>query len=241
MTKNRVMTHLVAGYPTMDKSEEAALAMVRGGASFLEIQFPFSDPVADGPLIQAACSKAIENGFNLDNGFSMVKKLTGEIDIPVFIMTYANIAVAAGIDNFVKRSKAAGAAGLIIPDLPFDYDEGLFSAGEKYGISVVPVMVPSISDFRLKKIISMEPDFIYSAIRKGITGSTSSIDHNTISFLDKISSKGIRILGGFGIREKKQIQLLSTHIYCAVVGSALVEVIKSGGDVEGFVHTLTEV
>ncbi len=239
MAKNRLMTHLVAGFPTIEDSEKAAIAMVEGGAAYLEVQFPFSDPVADGPIIQRACSQSLDNGFTLDDGFSLVKKLVEKGNIPVFIMTYANIAVATGMEKFIQKTVGVGASGLIIPDLPYDYDEGLYELGKKYQLPIVPVMVPGISDFRLERIIGMKPEFIYTAVRKGITGTKSLIDDNTVVFLNRISRSGISIMAGFGIQEKSQVGLLAPHVHCAVVGSALVEVIiDSLAENEDFTHKL---
>lgn len=238
MAEKRLMTHLVAGYPTMDESEKTAHAMVEGGASFLEVQFPFSDPIADGPLIQGACTESLEKGFTVEMGFLFVKKLSSEVDIPVFLMTYANLVLAAGVENFVKRAVESGASGLIIPDLPYDYDEGLYHMGRKYEIPIVPVVIPGIDSRRLEKILDSKPSYIYAAIRKGITGAKSSIDDSTIKFLSSLTYSGSRVLAGFGIREKDQVDLLSPHVHCCVIGSALVEVIQKGGDVKGFVASL---
>lgn len=227
MGKNTVMTHLVAGYPTMEVSKKIALAMAGGGAGLLEIQFPFSDPIADGPAIQEACSKAISGGFTTDSGFRMISDITSQISAPIFLMTYANLAAAAGIRNFVKRAASAGVSGLIIPDLPFDYDEGLYSICRDCSISSVPVVVQGISESRLKKIVELDTEYIYAAVRKGITGEKSSIDKDTIDFLNTISRSGTKVLAGFGIREKEQVDQLSPFIHGVVVGSALVQRIKS--------------
>ena len=246
MADNRLMTHLVAGYPTMEESRKAALAMVDGGAAYLEIQFPFSDPIADGPLIQGACTESINKGFTVDKGFVFLKELSRLVKTPLFVMTYANLVIATGIEEFVKRSVENGASGLIVPDLPYDYDEGLYEAGRKMGIPVIPVVVPGIREQRLDYIQNMNPEYIYTAIRKGITGARSSIDDNTVTFLNSLSSNGAKILAGFGIREKNQVDVLSAHIHCAVIGSALVEIIKKSNengkdctvDVRDFVSSL---
>jgi len=230
MAENKLMTHLVAGYPTMKKSKDAALAMTEGGASYLEVQFPFSDPIADGPLIQGACTEAIEKGFTVEKGFLFLKELSEEVTIPVFLMTYANLVLAAGVDSFVQRAVKAGISGLIIPDLPFDYDEGLYEAGKKYNIPVVPVVIPGISAVRLEKIQNMKPVYIYTAIRKGITGVKSSIDDSTVKFLSSLAQSGTKILAGFGIREKEQVDLLSPYVHSSVIGSALVQIINKAVD-----------
>ncbi|MBN2655493.1 MAG: tryptophan synthase subunit alpha [Spirochaetales bacterium] len=244
--KNIIMTHLVAGYPDLEESRRAALAMVAGGASYLEVQFPFSDPIADGPLIQGACTDALNSGFSTDKGFDFLSSLTAETDVPVFLMTYANLLMAPGVEVFVGRAAKSGASGLIIPDLPYDYDEGLYKAGEMADIPVVPVVIPGIDEERLKAILAMKPPYIYTAVRKGITGARTTIEEETVRFLDRLSRSGAKVLAGFGIREKEQVDLLSRHVHGSVVGSALVEIIgrcagenrDCSGDVKAFVESL---
>ena len=226
MDKYTVMTHLVAGYPDTDTSKKIALAMADGGAGYLEIQFPFSDPIADGPLIQEACTRSIAGGFTVDSGFRMIREITGQTGVPVFLMTYANLAAAAEVREFVKKAKDSGVSGLIIPDLPFDYDEDLYAICREMNTISVPVVVQGISEPRLKKILDLKPQYVYAAVRKGITGEKSGIDGRTIEFLESISGEGIKVLAGFGIREKEQVARLSPHVHCAVVGSALVKRIK---------------
>ena len=230
MGKNTIMTHLVAGYPTMEFSKKIALAMAGGGAAYLEIQFPFSDPIADGPLIQAACTESIAHGFTVNSGFKMIKGITAGAGIPVFLMTYANLAVAAEVREFVRKAKDSGVSGLIIPDLPFDYDEDLYAICREMDIISVPVVVQGISVDRLEKILNLKPEYVYAAVRKGITGKKSVINSSTISFLESISKSGIKVLAGFGIREREQVVLLAPHVHCTVVGSALVQRINHGTD-----------
>lgn len=228
--KNILMTHLVAGYPTMEQSRQVALAMVEGGASYLEVQFPFSDPIADGPLIQGACTKALEAGFTVDKGFQFIRELVQNVSVPVFLMTYGNLVIAQGVERFIDRAIEAGASGLIIPDLPFDYDEGLYEKGREKSIDVVPVIIPGIDEERLEEILTMKPAFMYTAIRKGITGQKSTIDGEILSFLDKLDKAGSKVLAGFGIREKEQVDLLAPHVHGSVVGSALVKLVGESID-----------
>lgn len=236
--KNTIMTHLVAGYPDLESSKKAAIAMVEGGASYLEVQFPFSDPIADGPLIQGACTEALEKGFTTKKGFDFIKSLV-EQNIPVFLMTYANLLMAEGVESFVKKAVQSGAAGLIIPDLPYDYDEGLYRAGRNAGIPVVPVVISGMDEKRLEDILAVNPAFIYTAIRKGITGAKSIIGEDTIVFLDRLSQSGTKVLAGFGIREKEQVDLLKPHVHGSVVGSALVDIIgRNPQGVQPFVSSL---
>ncbi len=228
--KIKLMTHMIAGYPDSETSFEVARALIDGGSSFLEIQFPFSDPSADGPVIEKASYDAIDAGFTVEEGFRLIERIGKISSVPVFIMTYANIAYSRGIREFVRKGKKSGAAGFIIPDLPFDNDEGLMDEAEKEGLSVVPVVVPGMNRERLEKILSLNTDYIYAAMRKGITGKETEIGSSNREYLETIRSRGkngLKILAGFGIRGKEQISMLDGYADCAIVGSAIVERISS--------------
>lgn len=225
--KYRLMAHLVAGFPTMELSLSVARALIKGGAQFLEIQFPFSDPSADGKAIQTACSLSLAQGFTLAEGFDFVARIKKEFpEIPICIMTYANLAFKVGIDLFVKRARSAGCFGLIIPDLPFDSDEGLSESCAKEGLVSIPVAAPSMSQSRLALLASYKPEFIYAALRSGITGSETSIDDTTLAFLTALGGSGSKVLGGFGIRKKEQISSLAPYVHAVVAGSVFVEAVS---------------
>ena len=245
----KLMTHMIAGYPDNEASFETARALIDGGASYLEIQFPFSDPSADGPVIEKASYDAIENGFRVEDGFSLIKRIRKISSIEIFIMTYANIAYSRSLGNFIEKAKDSGASGFIIPDLPFDSDEGLLKESEKFGLKVVPVVVPGIKPERLEKILSYKTDYIYAAMRKGITGKETVIDDFNREYLETIRTKGkqgLDILAGFGIRGREQIKMLEQYADCAIVGTAIVEKINSRGplsvyeSVKEFILSLTE-
>lgn len=225
-----LMAHLVAGYPNMTQSKEAALGLIAGGADYLEVQFPFSDPTADGPSIEEACTLSLKNGFKKEQGFSLIRELSqAHPEVDLFIMCYANTAFSSGIAEFCQLAADAGAYGLIIPDLPPDYDESLYGEAKKAGLTAIPVVAPSIAPIRLKMIAKTEPDFIYCAIRSGITGSKSEISPEVINFL-KIVKKEIpnaNLLAGFGLQNHSQIKTMASLCDTAVAGSWFVKTIKN--------------
>lgn len=227
-----VMAHLIAGYPTTPIAFAAAKGLAEGGVSYFEIQFPFSDPSADGKAIQTACAEVLSRGYRVEEGFAFVSALRSLYpDIPVYIMTYGNLAYKMGIETFVARAFASGVSGLIIPDFPFDSDEGLASACEKYGIASIPVAAPSMSPSRMSSFSSLKRPYVYAALRAGITGLSTTIDDTTVSFLAAVAgsqtdSNATRILGGFGIRTGEQSRSLAPHVHAVVVGSVLVELIQ---------------
>jgi tryptophan synthase alpha chain len=158
--------------------------------------------------------------------------------IPVFIMTYANLAYKSGIAEFVRRAAEAGASGLIIPDLPFDADEGLDETCRKQGLVSVPVAAPSMTAERLAKLAALGRPYVYAALRAGITGQTTTIDADTIAFIRSVTggadgpSRGDsgKVLGGFGIRTGEQSRALSSSVHAVVAGSVFVDLIRENAD-----------
>lgn len=241
---NSLMTHMVAYYPDRETSLEVAKGLLHGGASFLEIQFPFSDPTADGPAIQAACTSALEAGFTLERGFSLLEEICRISEVPVYIMSYASLVFTGGVDRFLQKVKSAGGAGVIVPDLPPGSDEGLYSGAAALGLHAVPVVSTNILEGRLERIRRESPEFVYAALRAGTTGSRTTIDGDLKRFLRHLSlDMGFEVLGGFGIRSKEQISQLAPLVHSCVVGSYLVEQItaihESGGDMAGGVSSVT--
>jgi tryptophan synthase alpha chain len=225
--KTSLMTHMIAGYPDWDTSLETARALVAGGASLLEIQFPFSDPSADGPAIQAACTEALAAGFKVDDGWKLVETVRREFpSVPVFVMSYASIVVTKGVEAFCARAARAGAAGLIIPDLAPGADEGLYEAGPKHGLAIVPVIVPSVPSDRLEAILAPRPRWVYTAIRAGITGTHTTLTPELKSFLAKLNAR-TQVMAGFGIDSPDQVRDLAGSAHTIVVGSALVRTVAA--------------
>ncbi len=222
----KIITHFIAGYPNEESSLEIARGLIEGGAFALEIQFPFSDPSADGPVIESACREALLKKFRVNDGFRLVKKITGESNIPVYIMSYASLLFTRGIEAFLAEAKECGVKGLIIPDLIPGADEGLYSLGKKIGIEIIPVIIPSVSDQRLEEIMDSGPAWIYTALRSGITGSYTSLDDSNLLFLKKLQNYKVRVMAGFGIRSAKQITILEPYCEASIVGSYILETIN---------------
>jgi tryptophan synthase alpha chain len=245
-----VMAHLVAGYPNDGIARAAARGLAAGGVSYFEVQFPFSDPSADGKSIQTACAGVLGRGYRVSEGFDFVASLRRDYpDIPCFIMTYANLAYRNGIADFASRAAESGASGLIVPDLPFDADEGLDAECVKRGLTSVPVAAPSMSASRLAKLASLGRPYVYAALRAGITGATTTIDGETLAFIRAVSASGdtgnaeagpespiltesaSKVLGGFGIRTGAQSSALKDAVHAVVAGSVFVDIIAaSAGD-----------
>ena len=224
-----LMTHMVAYYPDRERSMEVAKAFVDGGARYLEIQFPFSDPSVDGPVIQSACTRALEAGFRVDGGLALVREISRFAGRPIFVMSYASLVYARGIERFLQDIRKAGASGVIIPDLPVGYDEGLFEYAEAGGIEVAPVVSPTVREERLATICARGGRYIYASLRTGITGRMTAIEEQSLSFLRRIHAYGKKILAGFGVATHEQVRLLGPHVHAVVVGTALMRVIEEAG------------
>lgn len=220
-----VMAHLVAGYPSDSMALVVADSLVESGVSYLEVQLPFSDPSADGVAIQEASSEVLARGYTMRDNLRFVERLASTYSsVPIFVMTYANLAYRRGIGTFVAAMAGAGARGLIIPDLPFDHDEGLDEACKNHGLYAVPVAAPSMTDDRRNQLVGLHREYVYAPLRAGITGGETVIGSTTVAFLDAIRGKS-RILGGFGVRDGAQAKILAPHVHAVVAGSVFVDII----------------
>jgi len=221
-----IMTHMVAYYPDRERSLEVARAFVDGGASYLEIQFPFSDPSVDGPVIQSACTRALEAGFRVDDGFALIGEISRFAGRPIFVMSYASLVFVRGVERFIQDVRKAGASGVIIPDLPVGYDEGLFGFAERSGIEVAAVVSPSIREERLAAVCARQGHYIYASLRTGITGTITPIDEKSLSFLKRIGTYRKKVLAGFGVATHEQVKRIAPHVHAVVVGTALIRCIE---------------
>jgi tryptophan synthase alpha chain len=221
-----LMTHMVAYYPDRAKSLEVAQACADGGARYLEVQFPFSDPSVDGPVIQSACIRALESGFHVDEGFALVREISRFAGRPIFVMSYASLVYTRGVERFIQEVRQAGAFGVIIPDLPVGYDEGLFAFADAAGIEVAPVVSPTVREERLAAICAQKGSYLYASLRTGITGRITTIDERSLVFLKRIGAYGKKILAGFGVATHEQVKRIAPHVHAVVVGTALIQSIE---------------
>lgn len=229
----KLMTHLVANYPTPELSFAVAEALVQGGADWLEVQLPFSDPSADGPVIQNACSTVLAAGATSQDGLDFIKKCHDAFPaVKLAIMSYGSLIFTPGVENFCRRASEAGVNAMIIPDLPFDCDEGLTAACKKFGMENIPVAAPSMKDARLQKMLDAGFKTVYAALRAGITGVDTKVDSKTIEFLKKFkhpNKSGItpEILGGFGIHGKEQADAIAPYVDGVIAGSVFVRLVDA--------------
>ena len=226
MAKIKLMAHLVAGYPTNELALIAARSLVKGGADILEIQLPFSDPSADGPAIQTACTTVLSRGYRTADGLAFIAQIPREFpQTVIYLMSYGSLIYTPGVEHFCKKAAEAGVSGMIIPDLPFDYDEGLTAACTANNMINIPVAAPSMSSERLHKLSHAGFPYIYAALRTGITGTNTNINQETIDFIAKVHEGGSKVYGGFGISNGTQAKALATSVEAIVAGSVFVRTI----------------
>jgi tryptophan synthase alpha chain len=225
------MGHIIAGYPDFKSSLDAALGICKAKADFLEIQFPFSDPFADGPTIEEACYKSIENGFTIEKGFSFIREVSGKTDTALLVMTYGNIIFKYGIEKFIVIAKESGASGLIIPDIPVENDEGLNTLCEKHGLVNIILATPGADAERIRYLSGKGKGFLYTVIRRGITGKKTEIGDDVNQWLDLVKkNSSLPIAAGFGVQSREQIDFLKGKADIAIVGSFFVKKIREAYD-----------
>ena len=226
----RLMAHMLPFYPDRSRSMRVAEALVDAGADYLEVQFPFSDPSADGPTIQSASATSLSQGFSVAAGWKFVQELVKRFAVPVFVMSYASPVFTHGVQAFVAAAADAGAAGLIVPDLPIDADEGLYAAAQRAAIAAVPVTAFGAAPERLQMIAELQVPYVYASIRRGITGTSTDLDQATRDFIAEVGSIAGQVFAGFGIQRREQVETVCRLGAIAVVGSALVRAIAGAGE-----------
>ncbi|MGE3278257.1 MAG: tryptophan synthase subunit alpha [Candidatus Altimarinota bacterium] len=226
------MTHIVAGYPTLRESEDIALMMLESGVQFLEIQIPFSDPVADGPVIMKANQIALDNGTTPDMCFELMQRLKKKSDIPLLFMTYYNILFRYGLEEFCRRAKEVGCYGFIVPDIPIDeepYDHYLETC-KRYGLHAIQVISPITPDERLKKIGKVASGFVYCISMLGTTGSLDGLPPELSDYIGRVRKYVTTKLAlGFGISSKMDVENALKDADIAVMGSVFIRTYEKGG------------
>ena len=230
-TKTLFMAHMIAGYPTIADSEKVAEALAKGGADIIELQIPFSDPMADGPAIAVASDEAIKAGATVAKSLALLQKLA-KLGKPMAVMTYVNIAFRYDIPKFVKTIAKAGASALIVPDCPFDTEEGreLLSACKENDVFLIPVVSPGVPKERLEVLARDSRGFVYCTSRQGITGANSKFAKELFDFVKELKEVfKLPIAVGFGVKSKEDVAELAKVADIVIAGSLFVNVIKTGG------------
>jgi len=229
--KITVMAHQILGYPDFDTNYQMLKLFHAYGITLIELQMPFSEPIADGPLFLKANQKSIENGTSIEECFDFIEKVKKEFDFSIICMTYYNVLYHYGIEKFVDKAKSVGILGCIIPDaFPEESEEYIFAC-EKYGLASILLATPYTSLDRLSYISKKSTGMLYCVARKGVTGSKTSLDESTIDFINRCKNITNLPLGiGFGISTIEDIEfLLSKNVDIAIIGSAFLRKLENDG------------
>ncbi|MFZ5632700.1 MAG: tryptophan synthase subunit alpha [Bacillota bacterium] len=229
-----LITYVTAGYPDARHTLEIAMVLADSGSDLIEIGIPFSDPIADGPVIQQASHQALAGGIKQADIFNITEKLRKYTDIPVLLMTYYNPVLRAGLGNFTGHARDSGIDGLIVPDLPVEEDDELRFETTVAGLSLVPLAAPTSTNSRLKKIAAKADGFIYCVSVTGVTGSREAINTDLKSFVRRVKNTTDRPLAvGFGVSGPEMASRVAAGFDAVVVGSAVVRAIEGNGGLPG--------
>lgn len=227
--KKAFIAFLTAGDPDFETSVECFKAVARAGADLIEVGIPFSDPIAEGPVIQEADLRALESGMTTDKVFELVKEVRKETDVPMVFMSYINPIYHYGADEFFKKAAEAGIDGAIVPDMPFEEKGELDSTAAKYGIDIISMIAPTSED-RIKMIAKEAKGFIYVVSSLGVTGVRTEIKTDLDSMIKNIREvTDVPTAIGFGISTPEQAKKMAAVADGAIVGSAMVRIVAAEG------------
>lgn len=229
--KNILSIYYTAGYPSTNDTLLIAEALEKSGADLLEIGFPYSDPVADGPVIQASSKQALDQGMTLNLLFEQLKDLRKKVSIPVLLMGYVNPVLQFGVENFCKACAEVGVDGCIVPDLPMvEYEEFYQPYFEEHHLSNIFFITPQTTPERIQKIDTLSKGFIYLLSSSATTGKNLEVGNVTESYFERIKNMGLKnpTLIGFGISDKHTFDKACQYANGAIIGTAFVKAIANG-------------
>lgn len=220
-----VMAHVVCGYPSFSDNMKELEIMSATGVDIVELQFPFSEPSADGPLFVKANEESLKSGTTVDQCFDFMKQVSERFSFKVLMMGYYNTAFRMGEELFVRRIKDAGGSGYILPDLPVEESSNLHAISEQEGIEPIILMTPTSSDKRLAKLGEASRGMVYAVARKGVTGSKTDMSDDVIDLVNRCRQHTTVPIGvGFGISSKTDMDFLRGTADLAIVGTAALKV-----------------
>ncbi|MBQ6245139.1 MAG: tryptophan synthase subunit alpha [Bacteroidales bacterium] len=226
--------YFCAGAPKPDGTADVIRTLAREGVAMIEVGIPFSDPMADGPVIQDAATKALRGGMTLEKLFSQLEGIRADVDIPLVLMGYLNPVFRYGFERFCRRCAEVGVDGMIIPDLPFkDYMENYKAVAERYGLRFIMLITPETSEERVRLIDANTSGFIYMVSSAATTGAQKDFDAQKQAYFQKIEQMHLRIprMVGFGISNRQTFDAACAHAAGGIVGSRFVSLLdEAGGD-----------
>ncbi|MCH5196785.1 MAG: tryptophan synthase subunit alpha [Oscillospiraceae bacterium] len=228
--KKAFIGFLTAGDPTFDASYDNIMALINAGADLVEIGIPFSDPIAEGPVIQEADVRALKGGMTTDKAFELAAKVRANTDIPLVFMTYLNPVFKYGYDRFFAKCAEIGVDGLICPDMPFEEKAEADAVAKKHGISIISMIAPT-SEQRIKSIAENAEGFLYIVSSMGVTGVRNEIKTDLAAIMESVKKYAhVPAAIGFGISTPEQAKKMSQLADGVIVGSAIVRLVEKFGE-----------
>jgi tryptophan synthase alpha chain len=230
--KKFLSLYFCAGCPTLDSTTDVILTMQRRGIDFIEVGIPFSDPLADGPVIQSAATKALKNGMSLKTLFAQLSEIKEKVSIPLILMGYLNPILHYGIEHFCQSCAEVGVSGMIIPDLPFDdYLNMVKPVADRYDLRVIMLITPETSEERIRFIDEHTDGFIYMVSSAAITGTQKSFDEQKQEYFRRIDQMQLRNprMIGFGISNAQTLRAAQDNAAGAIIGSKFVMLLDEAG------------
>ena len=225
-----LMTHLVLGYPSFGENREVIRQMVENGVDLIEMQIPFTEPMADGPMILKANQESIAKGAKVEECLEFAKEVTAEFDIPFLFMTYYNILFKYGVDKFINRAHDINIEGFIIPDLPPEEGEEYLDLVKSRNIAPVQIFAPTSTQDRMKLLADKGAGFIYCVARRGVTGQKTDFDQDFNQYISRCrSASNLPLAVGFGIRSKEDVDYLTGKADIAVIGTETIRLVDEKG------------
>jgi len=224
--------YFCAGAPALDSTTDVILALQAGGIDMIEVGIPFSDPMADGPVIQDAATKSLKNGMTLQTLFHQLKSIKQKVTIPLLLMGYLNPIMQYGIEHFCQSCVETGVSGMIIPDLPFqDYLDDIKPVADRYDLRVIMLITPETSDERIRFIDEHTDGFIYMVSSAATTGAQKSFDDQKQEYFRRINAMNLRNprMIGFGISNRQTLASAQANAAGAIIGSKFVTLLDQEG------------
>ncbi len=233
--KNILSIYFTAGHPTLDSTVEIIKTLADEGVDLVEIGIPFSDPVADGPVIQQSSQKALENGMRVKLLFEQLKNIRELVDIPLIFMGYLNPVLQFGVEEFCRKSAEIGIDGIILPDMPLDvYLEEFKPAFDKHGIYNIFLATPQTSDARYRELDSKSGGFLYMVAASSITGTRKKFEKYQLEYFVRIKKMQLKLprLIGFGISSADTFRTACKYANGAIIGSAFIKALEQKGNMK---------
>ena len=241
--KSRILNiYCTAGYPFLNSTLEIMKALQENGADMIELGMPYSDPLADGPVIQASSAKAIENGMTINKLFTDLKDFRKDIHVPVILMGYMNPVLQYGFEKFCADAASVGVDGLILPDLPeHEFETEYGAIIKKHGLDFIFLVTPETSEERIKKLDVLSSGFLYAVSSSSTTGSDKNMT-DVKSYLQKLKSLNLKnpVLVGFGIKDKTTFEAACANANGAIIGTAYIKALAEAGNVADITRKFLE-